>query len=1020
MPIADDWDIDYVNQEIRHVDGILTYANNAGTAPSLNHYIRGGTSGAVARIIGGSDLGGVAAAGTLNLTNVVGRFSNTEALTVLDELPFDTVGGTPQGFAVGESLTGPTTEAFTIRAIEYNQGPNIATPGEGVCYGSIDTAGFANNEQIDNATTTATAVALVNGAEVDRSALFTSATVNGTLAVPGTANTNNSAIIHYDAGAIAIPEDAKVADATTGAFGFAQQVVGVLATGSIRLVDSDTTGGAWTNDNGLELQDVVFYDTQVAGEVFLEGDIIEGATSLERFRVLAVIDDGDSTGKLITAGKTGTLTNLEVLRKILPGDIVGANVANVENLTEVLAAATLNLPNGVRTEQRDTQGGIFGTSVSLNIRRSANAFFSYLVDTFDELLQLNDSPALQGTFLDTVYTLLSSNGWEIPDLSFRFLEKGGFTDAGKNNIWTNDQSIMSRVIAANGFLPVSSAPKPHPNAYIEQAGLVLSQFWLEGDFSVLIKVKTTSDTRYIDAATPALGQLIDSANRTWLLREYGDTFDLFDTAQVGAVAAIPLTTKNDDNNNTGQHRWSFNTGGAGAFTVGEEITDATGLAIGIVTASDSGATGDVDYILKSTQVFQDSDVITGAVSGKSATLDVAGDSTLVAGYSANIRTMVVDRRFTGGTTTVATFIIGEGVTQAVSGATGFVLEDDGGTIYVQDNTGTFDGTNQLSGDTSGALNTPTATAAFTTVPKDLGDGSGDLNYSGVSSADITGASAQPVLSLYEWDKYLTRAEATQLEGGTGATLGVEGRLYRSFASTFAEFKDAPYGQFAGGIMFGAQGHFIDKDTLATVDLQNIRLLDNTGSPLLIPPNLQTYLIGNLQSGWRAGGYRSTGAAAETILTTEFQIGAGNAAGNSTIVVQAGSRGVGPLPSDVPDTGVLRIEDPSNAGIFLRAIYDSVNRGTNTFSLQQGIGQNTIGDITGAVALTQGEDCFVVFIEEESTGATVSNNVQYVADITTVTVARKKGFLDFIAAGDFTSTGQSTNVVRTPDPTVNLP
>jgi hypothetical protein len=1042
MAISDDWDFDYVNKELRHVDGILSYDGNTGTAPALNDYVIGGTSGAVGRIIAGSDLGGTSATGTLTLTNVTAggatgaqaRFINNETLRVLSEVAFDTIGGSPQGFGIGDTLTGPTTESIDVQFIEYNQGPKVTLAGEGSIYGDNLTSGFANNEQIDVDATPfgigdgsgATAVALVNtGAETDNSALFPTCLVNGTLAVPGATNENDSAIIHYDGSpTIAIPEDAKISDTTTGAVGFAQQVVGVLATGSIRLVDSDTSGGAWSDGNGIDLEDMVFYNAQVAGEVFLEGAVYEGQTSGERFRVLAVRDDGDSTGALITAGRSaGAMTLAEDIHRILAGDVLGNKIAEVESLTTVLATgATLNLPDGVRLEQRTYQGGIFGATVSLNIRRSANALFSYVQDTLDELGQLDDDPILDGTFRDNVYELLDGNGWEIPDLSFRFLEKGGFTDTSANNVWTNDQSVMSRVVQANGYLPTASAPRPHPNAYMEQDGKVIPQFWLEGDINAIIKVKSTTSVTAIAPATPALGQLIDGGNRLWYNRELGDSYDHFPSSQVGGVATIPLTTAPDQDNLQGEFRYPFNTGGAGAFTVGEEITATTAgvLKVGIVTASDSGATGNVDYILKSPTDFADADVITGDISTKSATL-AATKSNLIAGYSTDIKTMWVDRRFTGGSTTVATFIVGEQVSQAVSGYDGFVLEDDAGTIYVQDVPGTAapDATNQLSGDTSGALNTPTGVADFTTVPKDMGDGSGDLNYSGVSSGDITGASAQTIQKVYEWDKYLTRKEETTVFDGVGAASGVQGRIYRGFVDTFTESKSAPLGTFAGGTMTGAQGHFIDKDTLVAADLQKMVSTDNDGLAVF-PPNLQAYLISNVAAGWRVGGYRSTGSGLTAILTTEFQIGAGNVAGNSTIVVQAGTRSVSPLPSDVPDTGVLRIEDPSTPGIFLRAIYDSVNRGTNTFSLQSGIGQDTIGDITGAVGLTQTDNCFVAFIEEEAAGASVSNNIQYVADIDAVTRARKKGFKHFIAAGVFGATGLSQGVVQTPDPSVNLP
>lgn len=1042
MPIADDWSIEFVAQEIRHVDGILSYDANAGTAPSLNDYILGQTSFARGRVIAGSDLGGTNATGTLTLTNVEGRFLDDEPLEVLSEVPFDTIGGTPQGFVPGDTIVGPTTEVIDVVAIEYNQGPKVTLPGEGSIYGNNLTAGFANNEQLD-VSGGATAVALVNGSESDNSGLFTSALVNGTLAPAGTADTNDSVIIHYDAGAIEIPEDAKISDDTTGAEAFVQQKEGVTANGSLRLIDYNSTGGVFADGNGIDIEDVVFYDTQVAGEVFQIGDQIEGVTSGERFRVLAIIDDGDSSGKLITAGKTGTLTNGENLRRILPGDIDGATIADVENLTTILAAATINLPNGIRREQRSDgdpldpgpmdQGGIHGRADTLNIVRSSNAFLSYIKGTFAELAQLDDKPAIDGNVRDSLYTVLAANGWEIPDLSFRFLQKGAWKDDGNNNLWTNYSSraglFTGEDITDNGFLQTSSNPTPMPNAYLAQNRVtgteVLQSYWLEGPFDLIAKVKSISDIRTIDAATPALGQDV-APNVTWLTREVGRLFFHRDNGQQAAVAPVPLDAPDDPSNKSGHFRYSFNTGGAGAFTVGEEITTADGTKVGIVFASDSGAAGNVDYVLKSGTQFADTNVITGTVSGKTATLDAVGLSNLVAGYGADIRTMVVDTRFTGGSTTVSTFIIGEQVSQAGSGYDGYVLEDDNGDIYCQDAPGTAapNATGQLSGDTSGALNTPTGTNDQTTVPKDIGDGAGDQNYSGVSSADRTGASAQAVLDLYEWDKYLTRKEADAgelLQGGRGTIVGVEGRVYRTFDPAFAEVIVAPYGNMPSptGSMFGAQGHFIDNLTLIAADLQSVQLIDNAGVTRN-PPNIQTAQISNLQALWAAAMYRSTGAGSVAILTTEFQVGVvgsgNNQSADSTILLAAQDRTVSPLPSDVPNTGVLRIVDPLIPGEFLSFLYNLVNRATNIFTLTSG----TIGAITGGQDLVLADDAFVVFIEEVAAGATLTNQVQFVAPIEMVTVARRKGFDDFEAAAQFTATGLNQGVVRTPDDVVNLP
>jgi hypothetical protein len=641
----------------------------------------------------------------------------------------------------------------------------------------------------------------------------------------------------------------------------------------------------------------------------------------------------------------------------------------------------------------------------------------------DELGQLDDKRILRGDVRNSLYTVLTANDWQIPDLGFRFLEKGAWQDDGLNNQWTAYEAgsdvFTGEDITDEGFARTSTKPRPMPDAYIEQDGAVLPSFWLEGPFNVVIKTRSTTNMGVIDPATPALGQLIDGGNVTWHSRPFGRQYSFFDSNKVGTIAGIVLSNNDDTNNNTGQYRYSFNTGGAGAFTVGEMISTSDGTKRGIVTASDTGATGDVDYILLTDTQFADTNVVTGEVSGKSATLDNTGLSNLVAGYGTNIRTMVVDRRFTGGSTTVSSFIIGEQVSQAGSGWDGYVLEDDGGTIYCQDAPGTAapNGTGQLSGDTSGALNTPTGQAAFTTVPKDLGDGSGDQNYAGVTSGDITGASAQAVADVYEWDKFLTneKYKTTLLQGGRGATAGVEGRLYRGLDPTFSEFPAAPYGPFSGGIYSGAEGHFIDKDTLALADLQNLRVTPIGGSELT-PPNLQVAQESNLQAGWRGGIYRSTGVGSVAIQTTEFQVGAGNAAVNTSIVLQAGDRTVSPTPADVPDSGVLKCEDPNNAGIFLRFPYSSVNRTTNTYTLASG----TIGDVTGGSALTQADDAFVAWAEEESAGSTISNTIQYIGVVNLVAIARRKGFDDYESAQQFTATGVNFAVNRIPDGTVNLP
>ncbi len=1002
MPTPDDWDFNYAAKVISHIDGVLSYDTGTGTQPAVSEYVIGATSGAVGKVLATT---GTVTSGTLTLTNVLGKFANGETLDLLSQVDFDGIGN--GGFKVGDTIVDQVTGSMDVKFIEYNID---GVAGHGTAYGTAFTA-FTNNSVIDISGGTA-AVALADGVGVDNDTAFDALAV-GTLAVPGTANTNNSVIIHYDAGTIVIPEDARVSEAGLGAEGYAQKVVGSTATGSVRLVDSDTTGGAWSDGVALRVEDVIYYDTLVAGKVFSEGDVLKGLSSGMEARVLAVIDDGDNSGKLILAGNTGAWTDAEDIQVLQPDDTY-VTYADVEAATnDYLDAATINIPAGVRDEQRTDQGGIYGAG-SLNIVRSGNAFYSYAQELFVQLGQLDDDPALEGNVKDQLYTIL--NDYVIPDLSFRFLEKGSFQDSAKNNIFTDFQSDgVVADIGAWGYFYDASNPTPQPDIYAEQDSAVLDSWWLEGHIDILVKIKTSTDPAYINPSVEALGQLIDGGKVTFHVRPYLRTYDTTELTKLGGLGAVFLANALDDNNNSAQYTAAY-TAGAGAFVVGEEATTPSGKRIVIVSA-DTGATGDFTYVLKGDTNLVNTDVVTGSVSGVSKTS--ATPTNVVAGYGTNIRVMTTQRRFTGGTTT-GEYVLGELVTQAVSGATGYFMEDDGGIIYLEEASGTFTGTNTLNG-AGGAANTPTGMASYTTVPKDIGGGVGDKNYTAVVSADITDANPRPALEVYEWWKFLCRRESALAieQPGSGST-STEGRIFRRYDVTFAEVRGAsPHGSKAGDLVTTAQGVFIEKGTLSSADLRNIKLRDNLGDAY-DPPNLQALEMSNIFTGVNVAIFRSPGAGVKAALRTEFKVGAigggNNQAADNTILYAAQDRSVSPLPQDVPDTGVLWILDPNDTGDYLQFAYSAVNRTTNIFTLASG----TIGDVTGAVDLTLDDNAHVAFITAAASGETINNTIQYVADIDLYGVARVKGKQPFSFTSTFISTGRSIGAVLNPDNVVNLP
>ncbi len=1024
MPVVDDWDIDYALEQLAHIDGVLSYDANAGTAPAKGDYVRGTTNGAVGKILAGSDLGGTSATGTFTLTEVIGRFQDNEPIEVLSVVNFDGIGN--GGFVVGDILDDTASARITVAAIEYNWDP--ALPGEGDVHGHTFTTGFVNDDVIDINGGVA-AVALVHtGAETDNSGLFGSALCNGEMKPPGTVNTNESVIIHFDAGTapITIPERASIEDATSTATGVAQQVLGDTSTGSIRVVDSNDSGGAWADSNTLRLTSVVNYDVLTAGQVFNVNDVVVGSVSAATGRVLAVIILTSTTGRLILANETGTwdAATPDLMQ------VGGVTIAETADTTFTLDVGTLNLPNGVRTEQRTDQGGILDRAVSMNIIRDTSEVYSYSQGTWDELGQLDDDPPFLGIFKDNVYTL--QKGWFMLPGSYRFMEKGAIqTDDGTTIVRGFDSIYTGVDIAANGYLATSGKPTPMPDAYVVQDGLKIAPWYVEGPFRVMHTIKTRNRVDIIDPTVNALGQLIDGGKAEWFSRPYLRLYSVFEDTQIAAgVSAIVLDNPNDGNNNTGQYIADYDAGSAATLLVGEEIFGVFGTVPneveyrGIVTAQtgDAGATGTVSFVLKSVQ-FVNNAVLTGRLSGKSLAINepTAVDD-LVAGYGDDVRTMTIDTRFTGGTTTVSTFIVGEQVSQATSGYDGYMMEDDAGSIYCQDAPGTAapNATGQLSGDVSGALNTPTGTNDQATVPKDIGDGSGDLNYDAVTSGDITGASAQPIANVYEWDKFITRKEEeTLLQGGPSTVTGIIGAIYRKLDATFDEVKTAPYGTKPGALMFGAQGHFIDKDTLIAADLQNIQLIDNAGTTVN-PPNLQTLQITNLVSGDRVAAYRTSAPASTVIQRSEFDVGTvgggNNQSADSTILVGANDRTVGPLANDVPDIGHLYVLDPNNTGIYLRFPYNAVNRTTNVFTLTSG----TIGAVTGSQDLTLDDNVHVAFIVEQSAGASVSNTIQYDADINIFYVARVKGIIPFEGTGTFGTGGATLPATRSADTVVELP
>lgn len=1122
MPISDDWDFDYPNTTLQHIDGVLDYGNGTSGQAVVGQYIRGTTSGAVGKVIA---VTGSVFFGAYTLTNTVGLFDDAEPIELLSEQPFDAVTDGNGGFKVGDTVVDQVSGSIIVRAIEFN----FDGVGGGTIFGDSFVA-FTNDSQLDVSGPVAqTDVADADTTGTDNSGVIDTATTGqgttpGQLAVPGTASTNDSVIIHYDTGTVAIPEQAIIEDASTGAIGLVEQVYGVTATGSVRIVNYDSTGGAWTDTNVLRADQVIAYNNQVGGQVFSVGDVVLGVTSLATGRVL--LDTGTA---LILADESGTWLTMEDL------EVSGTKIAEADGTNTTLNLALLNLPDGVRTEQRPTsagggvgQGGIYLGTDSLNIVRKLNSLYTLSQDTFDELLQLDDDEAMDAAVKGGAYSLVFD--WRLEQGSERFLRQGGLVDTNSAEVWANPQTVGAQnKIGDTAFLIDTTQTFRQPQLYIEQDGSKLDIWWLEGNIDVLVKVRTRQDTRYITAATPGLGQLIPggdpavAGSYAVFNREfYTSTYDTTQVnASAGGVNTVALGTADDtasDRNPQGSHTFAWDNGSAATLLVGEEFFTIAGnnQKVGLVVAQtgDAGATGTVEYVLKSGTQFDDGDALTGKVSNKTFDVNEVGgfDSTneVVAGFALDIRHSVVDiiASPTDGTGITGTFVPGEGVlqdttlafgffvaldnatadamalevpsvdvaatptggtgitgtftpaetvTQATTGATGFLEYADAtnNILYIRTLTGTFSGDNAITGDSSGAswdagtpatfLDPPAFSGAANDITgltsgatwdagtastfssgvlftEDLNNGEGDQPYSGSVGANITNGTAETIQNVYQYSKYVTRQEEEVLlfiEGPGTVDLGTVGNLFRRLKDAYSEIKPgAPIGTFTGSMAFG-QGWFLDTGFIDAGDIRSFSVIDDNGV-LRNPPNLQSLEITGIATLWRVAAYRSTGAGLTAILRTEFDVGAigggNNQAADSTILIGAQDRTVSPTPSDVPDAGILRVLDPNDTGNYLRFPYASVNRATNVFTLTSG----TIGAVTNGADLTLDDNVHVVFIEEQSGAVSVSNTIQYVLDIPLVYKARLKGFKPFRSTGTFGTGGASLGVVQNADTIVDLP
>ena len=281
---------------------------------------------------------------------------------------------------------------------------------------------------------------------------------------------------------------------------------------------------------------------------------------------------------------------------------------------------------------------------------------------------------------------------------------------------------------------------------------------------------------------------------------------------------------------------------------------------------------------------------------------------------------------------------------------------------------------------------------------------------------VINCAGRPMAEVYELLKYVTRASANSTDQINYVTMyplnnnlvvahdGEEYIAARYAPDTvFTPVKPAPFGTFAGGKFFGSRGVWVYN--MANADIQAFQLIDSNGTTQT-PPNFQNITITNLVSGDRVMVARTSSGT--TVDKAVFTSNAANNAGDSTFEVNE------TIPSDTPDSGVIRIVDTSDTSLSRETRY-TYTGWTNT-GQSQFTGVSPVLDRTYA---TGSDTAYVPYIDTTASGTSAQVTVIYSADRPVVARIRRyngagDSILPFQTTGSFSSTGYSAVTIRTDD------
>lgn len=279
-----------------------------------------------------------------------------------------------------------------------------------------------------------------------------------------------------------------------------------------------------------------------------------------------------------------------------------------------------------------------------------------------------------------------------------------------------------------------------------------------------------------------------------------------------------------------------------------------------------------------------------------------------------------------------------------------------------------------------ALLSSKVTVTFGDTTQDLGNGNGNKLYKGT----IALSGGCTLAEAYQYLQYLTRETSA-------ATLNsIPGWRYRVLNAAYTEIPSAPFGTFAGGTFFVAQGWWLTGVLAAEATRYQLIAHDGTTQT---PPTIVGITVGNLLSGDRVLVARDNGSGA--ILKDEYTPVAASSGATALTVVES-------IKSDTPTAGVIRIKGE-------RYTYTSFTAGTKTFNgLSPALSQNIV----------TADDVFVPYVDKATTTTSESVTFVYNANFNCrVDVRQGSGaspIIPFTTTISVTNAGASVNASRNLD------